>query len=134
MHSNSYKTSLLLLKQHSKMCMDYQDNSPKANRAPGTLLEQTSCYENTEHCANNELNEVVKYRVFTGDGHLRITCLTFNQATMFNQLKFLPNTGFFLSKFFGIKFIKWDPFFFVEKEYWKANKVPYKKNGSSKRP
>ena len=88
------------------MCMDYQDNSPKANLALGTLLEQTSCYENTEHCANNELNEVVKYRVFTGDGHLRITCLTFNQATMFNQLKFLPNTGFFLSKFFGMKFIK----------------------------
>ena len=79
--------------------MDYQDNSPKADRALGTLLEQTPCYENTEHWANNQLNEVVKYRVFTDDGHLRITCLTFNPATMFNQLKFLPNTGFFYPNF-----------------------------------
>ena len=86
--------------------MNYQNNSPKADPPLGTLLEQTPCYENTEHCANNELNEVVIYRVVTDDGHLRITYLTFNQATMFNQLKFLPNTGFFLSKFFGMNFVK----------------------------
>ena len=91
------------------MCMDYQDNSPKANRALGTLLEQTSSYENTEHCANNELNEVVIYRVVTDDGHLRITYLTFNQATMFNQLKFLPNTGFFFIQIFRHKIYKMRP-------------------------
>ena len=81
------------------MCMDYQDDSSEADRVLGMLLEQTFCYENTERCTNNELNEVVNYRVFTGDGHLRITCLTFNQATMFNQLKFLPNAGFFYRNF-----------------------------------
>ena len=55
------------------MCMNYQNNSPKADRALGTLLEQTPYYENTEQYANNELNDVVIYKVFTDDGHLRIT-------------------------------------------------------------
>jgi hypothetical protein len=31
------------------MCLNYQDNSPKADQPLGTLLEQTHCYENTEH-------------------------------------------------------------------------------------